>query len=122
MKTFSEQCEKDLKHIFNCERVNVTLVDRFRKDLFRYTHDDKNPDRLITKSYPIEQGLAGYVAISCHTIFTDKLSDENRYVMALDDPNANRDDQLAARQLITCPIFAKTDKDLFQSSSTSDNY
>ena len=97
MKTFKEQCEKDLKDIFKCERVNVTMVDRFRKDLFTYIHDDRNPDRVITRSFPMEQGLAGYTAISCHTIFTDKIQEDNRYVSEIDDPSF-REGQLPARQ------------------------
>lgn len=39
----------------------------------------------------MEQGLAGYVAISCHTIFTDKISEENRYVTDIDDPRSDKE-------------------------------
>jgi hypothetical protein len=78
--------------------------------MFRYIHDSQNPDKIITKSFPMEQGLAGYTAISCHTIFTDKISEDNRYVAEIDDPNF-KTGNMPARQLITCPVFAKTDKD-----------
>jgi hypothetical protein len=91
IKTFSEACEHELKGIFNCERVNVTLVDRFKQDLYRYQHDYNNPSRLITKSFPMENGLAGYAANSCHTIFTDKISEENRYIIDIDDPKYDED-------------------------------
>ena len=86
------------------------MIDRFRKDMFRYIHDFQNPDRIVTKSFPMEMGLAGYTAISCHTIFTDKISEDNRYIAEIDDPTF-KEGNLPARQLITCPVFAKTDKD-----------
>lgn len=85
IKTFAEAIEKECPRIFNCERVNVVLIDRFKEDLYRYVHQDMNPSKLVTKSFSMEQGLAGYVAISCHTIFTDKISEENRYVPEIDD-------------------------------------
>jgi len=75
----------------------MVLVDRFKKDLYRYVQDENNPRRLITKSYSIDQGLAGYVAVSCHTVFTDKLSDENRYLPEVDDPGSLKDGEKPAR-------------------------
>ena len=69
----------------------------------------------------MENGLAGYVAISCHTIFTDKISEENRYIIDIDDPKYDIEKMQPARQLITCPIFAKTDKEEIPSQNGESN-
>ena len=111
MRRYTEECERQFKSIFNCERVNMILVDRFKKQLFRFKSDWRDPHRLVTESHSMDVGLAGYVAISCHTLFSDKVKDENRYNIEVDDPKSQKEGQMPARQLITCPVFAKTDRD-----------
>lgn len=111
MRRYTEECEIEFASIFNCERVNMILVDRFNKNLFRFKTDYRDPDRVCTESHTMDQGLAGYVAISCHTLYSDRIADENRYCIEVDDPNSQKEDQMPARQIITCPVFAKSDRD-----------
>ena len=91
------------------------LVDRFKRDLFRYVcHKGKNglPDRIITTSYDFESGMAGYVALSCHTLYADKVQEEVRYAPEVDDPRTITEESLEpARQMISCPVFTKMDKE-----------
>ena len=49
----------------------MVLVDRFKKDIFRFVTNRAHPERLKTKSYNFDQGIAGYVAITCHTLLSD---------------------------------------------------
>jgi hypothetical protein len=100
-----------LKVLFNCERVTMVLVDRFKKDLFRYIPDPDHPSRSKIESYPLEAGLAGHVAVSCHTVFIEKISDENRFTPSIDDPKSLKEDLHRAKQCLSVPIFAKTDRD-----------
>ena len=73
--SFTEECEKHLSLIFNCQRVNMILVDRFKKTFFRYKRVGPSGESKLI-SYPIEQSIAGFVAISCQPIYTDKVVDE----------------------------------------------
>jgi len=91
MRRYAEECERQFASIFNCERVNMILVDRFNKQLFRFKIDIRDPDRLATESHTMDQGLAGYVAISCHTLYSDRVADENRYCIEVDDPNSQKE-------------------------------
>lgn len=54
--------------MFESERANLILVDRYKRDLFKYTYDELNNEDVI-KTYHLEKGLAGYVAISGHSLF-----------------------------------------------------
>ncbi len=56
--------------------------------MFRIKSNELNPDILSRKSYSMEVGLAGYVAVTCHTLFSDKILDDNRYNIEVDDPNS----------------------------------
>ena len=68
MRRYNDECEKYLASIFKCERVNMTLIDRFNKKLFRFKTDMRDPEKLAVESFTMDQGLAGYVAVSCHTL------------------------------------------------------
>lgn len=39
VKHFVEEVERQMAIVFDCERVNLTLVDRFRKVFFRIVYD-----------------------------------------------------------------------------------
>jgi len=111
MRRYTEECERQFADIFNCERVNMILVDRFKKQLFRFKSDWRDPDRVVTESHTMDHGLAGHVAISCHTLFSDRVAEENRYYVEVDDPKSEKDDAKPARQIISCPVFARTDRE-----------
>jgi hypothetical protein len=49
MRLFVEEVESKFTKIFNVERANLVLVDRFKKDLFKYHVDAKtNEESIIT--------------------------------------------------------------------------
>ena len=111
-------CKEQLAIMFGCERVNMILVDRIRKDFYTYSHDSELGIQR-TKSFAIEQSLAAHSAISCHSIYTEKVEDESRFIREIDDPQSYRNDNLPkARQIITCPIFSLCD---FKNSSNISN-
>jgi hypothetical protein len=61
MRRFIEEVEKKFVDIFECERANFILVDRTKRDLYKYYYDAKsNSD--VMKTFDIMKGLAGYVA------------------------------------------------------------
>lgn len=80
-----EEVESQFATLFNVERANFVIVDRFRKDLIKYSFDEhKNEDNI--KTFGLDKGLAGYVAISGHTLFVENIEDDSRFYSYLDDP------------------------------------
>jgi len=71
--------------LFNVERANLVIVDRFRKDLIKYSYDEQKKEDVIT-TFSLDKGLAGYVAISGHTLFVENIDDDSRFNPSLDDP------------------------------------
>ena len=109
IRNFVDECKKQMTFIFDCERVNMILVDRFRRVFFKIVYDESNNIENIV-SYPIEQSLATSTVISGHAIFTDDVTEETRYSSEIDDPEGHKNPELSpARQILTCPIFALTD-------------
>lgn len=47
MRVFCEEVEKSLAEIFECQRATVVLVDRFKKDIYRYIYDQKTHEEKI---------------------------------------------------------------------------
>ena len=84
MRKFIEIVEEQFAKIFEAERANLILVDRFKKDIFRYVQNPKTGEDEI-KTYPLEKGLAGYVAISSHTLFVQNIDDDSRFNSEVDD-------------------------------------
>lgn len=118
MPQFIQTVEEELKQLFNCERANIVLVDRIKKDIFRFLplekrKKGKNP----IVSYPLETGIAGYVAVSIHSMFSVRLAEDTRFVQEIDDPLG----EFPPQQMITCPVFARTDRLIFESADQSEN-
>jgi hypothetical protein len=111
MRAFIEDCQHHLAKIFGCQRVNMILVDRPRRQLFRIKFEkrvlyreqyykgemEQMPYTLeadFMESFPIEEsannfiktGLAGYVARTYFSLLSDRISDDNRFVPYIDDP------------------------------------
>lgn len=85
MRKFIEVVESQFSELFEAERANLVLVDRFKKDLYKYVYDPKENEDQI-KTYHLEKGLAGYVAISSHTLFVQNIEDDSRFNREIDDP------------------------------------
>ena len=108
MKNYTDCCEAILPTIFNCQRVNMMLIDRFQGQLYKYY---QLPSRVGMKTYAMNNdSLSGYVAITCNTFFADKLDEESRFSVEIDDPKSIHDSEESAKQIITCPVFARYDK------------
>ncbi|CDW73453.1 UNKNOWN [Stylonychia lemnae] len=85
MRLFIETVENQFQQIFECERANLVLVDRFKKDLFKYTHNEHtNEDNLQT--YHLDRGIAGYVAISGHSLYVQNIDEDSKFNNEIDDP------------------------------------
>mmetsp|Transcript_7797 Transcript_7797/g.11005 ORF Transcript_7797/g.11005 Transcript_7797/m.11005 type:complete len:80 (+) Transcript_7797:903-1142(+) len=63
--------------LFHCERVNVILVHRIKKFLFRIEEDGPGTFKFV--KFDLQRGLAGFVAISSHTQLTDSVPDEVKF-------------------------------------------
>ena len=115
MDTLMQQCtmfdyckaiELYFADLFHCERVNVILVHRIKKYLYRIEEDDK-PGTFKFVKFELQHGLAGYVAIASTTVLTDSVPDEVKFNAQIDDPRAPENNP--AMQMITCPISATDD-------------
>lgn len=112
MRYFVEQCKEHISYVFDCERTNVMLVDRFNKQ-FYVPFFDEEIEFERTKTYPIDRSLASSSVVSGHGIFTEKVSQDSRFNRDFDDPDyedAVAKNQNFARQIMTCPIYATNDK------------
>jgi hypothetical protein len=54
-----QQIENSLKEFFNCERVTVVMVHRFKKYFYRI---ENIKGTQTMKQYDINQGFAGFIA------------------------------------------------------------
>jgi hypothetical protein len=87
MRLFCEEVEKMFIDIFNVQRVNMILVDRFKKDLYRYFFDsEKNEESIFT--FEFTKGIAGFVAVNNHILLVDSLEDDSKFNQEVDDPKA----------------------------------
>ena len=93
---------------FDCERVNLTLVDRFRKVFFRITYDQYDEQQKVT-SFPLDNSIAGYTALSCHSMFSDSVQTEQRFGPDIDDPKGDLSGNNPAHQILSCPVFCQSD-------------
>jgi hypothetical protein len=69
-KGFVKTIEELLTKMFNCERVNVVLVHRWKRYLFRIV-SVKGVDSYDI--HDIGKGISGVVALSSSPIWTDKI-------------------------------------------------
>ncbi len=111
MLNLVSKVEEVLPKLFNCERATLVLVHRHRKFLYQIKHEE-NSNSLGLVEHDINKGLAGYVAISTNTLFTDGASDDIRFFTELDDPNYSATDleQTLARDVISVPVYTHHDR------------
>ena len=64
---YQQAIERQFKEFFECERVTVVLVQRFKKFLFRICKDPITNEDYI-KEYEFEHGFAGFVVGAGQTV------------------------------------------------------
>ena len=69
---FCRAIELFFAELFDCERVNVVMVHRFKKFLFRIEIDEETGAYNLVK-FELQAGIAGYVAISSHPLVTENV-------------------------------------------------
>ena len=107
MYGFVTEVERTLPKILNCERATLTIVNRWKKYLFRIVrHPKTGVDEL--KTFAMNDGLAGFIAITSSMIELDNATSDHRFYPELDDPNFGFGSS-PARDIISMPIFTTED-------------
>ena len=70
MHDFCKAIELFFADLFFCERVNVILVHRFKKYLYRIETEPKTGTYKLVK-FDLQAGIAGFVCISSHSVITE---------------------------------------------------
>ena len=82
---FIKEVESQFSKLFNCERVNLLLVHRFKKYIYRLVLDEKTGAEDMQK-FEIDKGLGGFVAVAGHTVFSENTKNDSRFLREMDDP------------------------------------
>ena len=82
------------------------LVHRIKKFLYRIEQDE-TPGTYKFVKFDLQRGIAGYAAITSHSVITESVPDEVKFVPEIDDPRAPYG--YPASQMVTCPINAEND-------------
>ena len=104
---FIKSIEIFFAELFKAERCNVVMVHRFKKFLFRIERDPKGQTAEKLVMYELQNGLAGFVTVAGHVVFTESAQNDNRFVQQIDDPLGT--ENCPAEQIISCPVFARDD-------------
>jgi len=59
------------------------------------------------EKYNIQQGLAGFVTVAGHTVFSENTKNDSRFVKEIDDPHGSSESP--ALQIVSCPVFTRDD-------------
>ena len=65
--------------------MNVILVHRFKKYLFRIEADPQSGTQKLQK-FDLQAGIAGFVTISSHSVMTEKVESDSKFNQEIDDP------------------------------------
>ena len=103
---FIKEVERQFARIFHCERVNFLLVHRFKKFIYRIVIDEKTGSEEMQK-FDFDSGLAGFVTVAGHCVFSEHTRNDARFMREIDDPQGIGNK--TTRQVVSCPIFTKTD-------------
>lgn len=101
------EVERTLPKIFNCERATLTIVNRWKKYLYRIVRDPTTGVDEI-KVFKMNDGIAGFIAITSLTIELDDTSNDIRFNREIDDPNFGPGCS-PAHNSISLPLFASED-------------
>ena len=106
MYDFCKGIEIFFSEMFDCERVNVVLVHRVKKFLYRI-EPDTAPGTYKHVKFPLQAGIAGFVCISSHSLVTEAVQSENKFSKEIDDPKGTEENP--AIQMVSCPINTTND-------------
>ena len=106
---FIKQIEKSMAELFNCERANVIMVHRQKKFLYRIERDPVTMEDNQVQ-FELQKGLAGFVTVAGHTILSESIRTDGRFIKEIDDPLGPPESP--ARQIISAPLNSHTDNDL----------
>lgn len=106
MYDFCKAIEIYFAELFNCERVNVVLVHRFKKFLYRVEPDAKTGVHSIQK-FDFQAGIAGFVNISSHSLITESVTKDSKFNPVVDDPMSSPESPTF--NMISCPVNASND-------------
>lgn len=70
MYDFCLAIEKFFTELFDCERVNVVMVHRYKSHLYRIEPDTESGTFKFVK-HDLQSGIAGFVCVSSHTVITE---------------------------------------------------
>lgn len=82
----------------------MVFINRNQKYIYRVIYDQDNKEFKM-KTFPFEQGIAGYVGHSGITIFVDAVNEDIRFVKEIDDPKGN-----VTNQIVSVPIYCSSDR------------
>lgn len=105
MHDFCRAIEIFFAELFQCERVNVVLVHRFKRYLYRVELEKSGTFKLCR--FELQAGIAGYVCVSSHPVITESVQSEAKFSAEIDDPRAPPNS--LARQMVSCPVNAADD-------------
>ena len=98
--------KKEFRDLFQVERVNILLVNRYQKFFFKIQKDKATGSEEYVK-YEMQQGLAGYAAACGNSVLSEHVANDVRFVKAVDDPKGTA--AAPPLQILTVPVFARND-------------
>ena len=106
---FIKQIEKNMAELFNCERANIVMVHRTKKFLYRIVRNPVTGEDNM-ETFELQKGLAGFVTVAGHTILSENILGDGRFIKEIDDPLGLPESP--ALQIISCPLNSHTDNEL----------
>jgi uncharacterized protein YigA (DUF484 family) len=73
------------KEIFQCERVQVLLINRHHKFFYKIKKDKKTGSEEM-KKFSLDKGLVGTAVATGETIYSEHTQLDVRFVKSVDDP------------------------------------
>ena len=116
---FIKQIEKNMAKLFNCERANVIMVHRQKKFLYRIERDPATMEDKM-EQFELQKGLAGFVTVAGHTILSESIRTDGRFIKEIDDPLGPAESP--ALQIISAPIISHTDNELMSRGDQDSAY
>ena len=106
---FIKQLEKNMAILFNCERANIVMVHRQKRFLYRIVRNPQTGEDTM-ENFELQKGLAGFVTVAGHSILSENIRTDGRFIKEIDDPAGTLDSPTL--QIISCPLNSHTDNEL----------
>ena len=103
---FIKELEKNMATLFNCERANVVMVHRQKRFLYRIVRNPQTGEDTM-ENFELQKGLAGFVTVAGHSILSESIRTDGRFIKEIDDPAGTNDSPTL--QIISCPLSSHTD-------------